>query len=70
LETSIAQVQWTRVENRDPIKTYNKRTFTELPPVMAGYDWRGYLHGTGIDGRADWLIVSQPSYFTSLSKIN
>jgi putative endopeptidase len=69
LETSIAQVQWTRVENRDPIKTYNKRTFTELPQVMAGYDWRGYLHGTGIDGRADWLIVSQPSYFTSLSKI-
>ena len=69
LETSIAQVQWTRVENRDPIKTYNKKTFTELPQVMAGYDWRSYLHGTGIDGRADWLIVSQPSYFTSLSKI-
>jgi putative endopeptidase len=69
LETSIAQVQWTRVENRDPIKTYNKRTFTELPQVMAGYDWRSYLHGTGIDGRADWLIVSQPSYFSSLSKI-
>ena len=69
LETSIAQVQWTRVENRDPIKTYNKKTFTELPQVMAGYDWRSYLHGTGIDGRADWLIVSQPSYFTNLSKI-
>jgi putative endopeptidase len=69
LETSIAQVQWTRVENRDPIKTYNKKTFTELPQVMAGYDWRSYLHGTGIDGRADWLIVSQPSYFGSLSKI-
>jgi putative endopeptidase len=69
LETSIAQVQWTRVENRDPIKTYNKRTFTELPQVMAGYDWRSYLHGTGIDGRADWLIVSQPSYFASLGKL-
>jgi putative endopeptidase len=69
LETSIAQVQWTRVENRDPIKTYNKKTFTELPQVMAGYDWRSYLHGTGIDGRADWLIVSQPSYFASLGKL-
>jgi putative endopeptidase len=69
LETSIAEAQWTRVENRDPIKTYNKRSFTELPQVMAGYDWRSYLHGTGIDGRADWLIVSQPSYFSSLSKI-
>ncbi len=69
LETAIAEVQWTRVENRDPIKTYNKRAFTELPRVMAGYDWRSYLHGTGVDGRADWLIVSQPSYFAALSKI-
>jgi putative endopeptidase len=69
LETSIAQVQWTRVENRDPIKTYNKRTFAELPQVMAAYDWRSFLRGTGIDGRTDWLIVNQPSYFVSLSKI-
>jgi putative endopeptidase len=69
LETSIAQVQWTRVENRDPIKTYNKKSFGELPQVMPGYDWRSYLHGTGIDGRVDALIVTQPSYFAGLSKI-
>jgi len=69
LETSIAQVQWTRVENRDPIKTYNKKSFAELPQVMPGYDWRSYLHGTGVDGRADSLIVTQPSYFTGLGKI-
>ena len=25
LETALARLQWTRVENRDPIKTYNKR---------------------------------------------
>jgi len=69
LETAIAQVQWTRVENRDPIKTYNKRSFAELPQVMAGYDWRSYLRGTGVDGRVDALIVTQPSYFAGLSKI-
>jgi putative endopeptidase len=69
LETSIAQAQWTRVENRDPIKTYNKKSFAELPQVMPGYDWRSYLRGTGVDGRADSLIVTQPSYFTGLSKI-
>jgi putative endopeptidase len=62
-------VQWTRVENRDPIKTYNKKSFGELPQVMPGYDWRSYLHGTGIDGRVDALIVTQPSYFAGLSKI-
>ena len=69
LETAIAQVQWTRVENRDPIKTYNKKSFGELPQVMPGYDWRSYLHGTGIDGRVEALIVTQPSYFAGLSKI-
>ena len=36
LETSIARVQWTRVESRDPIKTYNKKTFKELPQLMPG----------------------------------
>jgi putative endopeptidase len=69
LETSMAQVQWTRVESRDPVKTYNKRTFKELPPLMPGYDWRSYLHGTGLDIRTDALIVSQPSYFMGLSKL-
>ena len=26
LEKSIAKVHWTKTENRDPVKTYNKRT--------------------------------------------
>ena len=69
LETSIARVQWTRVESRDPIKTYNKKTFKELPQLMPGYDWRSYLHGTGLDIRTDALIVSQPSYFTGLGQL-
>src|SRR5690606_27772220 len=30
LETRMAEVQWTRVENRDPIKTYNKLTKEEV----------------------------------------
>jgi putative endopeptidase len=69
LETSIAKVQWTRVENRDPIKTYNKKSFAELVQVMPGYDWRSFLRGTGVEGRTDALIVSQPSYFAGLSKL-
>ena len=31
LETALAKMQWTRVENRDPIKTYNKTAIAELP---------------------------------------
>ena len=36
LETALAQVQWTRVENRDPIKTYNKTAIAELAAADAG----------------------------------
>src|ERR1700744_2341922 len=33
LETALARLQWTRVENRDPIKTYNKTAIAELPAL-------------------------------------
>ena len=36
-------MQWTRVENRDPIKTYNKTAIAELPALMPDYDWQRYL---------------------------
>jgi putative endopeptidase len=69
LETSLAKIQWTRVEDRDPIKTYNKRTITELPVLMPGYDWQRYVRSAGIDGKVDSVIIQQPSYFTALSKV-
>jgi putative endopeptidase len=69
LETSLAKIQWTRVEDRDPIKTYNKTAITELSALMPGYDWQRYVRSAGIDGKVDSVIVSQPSYFTGLSKV-
>jgi putative endopeptidase len=69
LETSLAKIQWTRVENRDPIKTYNKTAITELPALMPGYDWQRYVRSAGIEGKADSVIISQPSYFTGLGKV-
>jgi putative endopeptidase len=69
LETSLAKIQWTRVEERDPIKTYNKTALTELAVLMPGYDWQRYVRSAGIEGKVDSVIVRQPSYFTALSKI-
>ena len=43
LETALAALQWTRVENRDPEKTYNKVAIANLDALMPGYDWRRYL---------------------------
>ncbi|HEX3914483.1 MAG TPA: M13 family metallopeptidase [Steroidobacteraceae bacterium] len=69
LETSLAKIQWTRVENRDPIKTYNKTALSELSALMPGYDWQRYLHSSGVAGKVDSVIVGQPSYFISLGKL-
>jgi predicted metalloendopeptidase len=69
LETSMATLQWTRVANRDPIKTYNKVTVADLHTLMPGYDWPRYLDGSGLTGKADFLIVRQPDYFTGLDKL-
>jgi putative endopeptidase len=69
LETALAKIQWTRVEDRDPIKTYNKRAVAELPSLMAGFDWQRFIRGAGIDAKVESVIVSQPSYFTGLGKL-
>jgi predicted metalloendopeptidase len=69
LETSLAKIQWTRVEDRDPIKTYNKTAITELAALMPGYDWQRYVRSAGIDGKVDSVIIRQPSYFTALGKV-
>jgi len=69
LETALARVQWTKVQNRDPQKTYNKVGFTALPRLAPGYDWNAYLSASGVAGKTDYLVVSQPSYFTDLAKL-
>jgi predicted metalloendopeptidase len=69
LETEIAKAQWSAVENRDPVKGYNKIAVAQLKGVMPGFDWSAYLKGTGVAGKVDALIVSQPSYLSRLDAI-
>jgi predicted metalloendopeptidase len=69
LETQIAKAQWSAVENRDPVKGYNKIAVAQLKGVMPGFDWSAYLKGTGVAGKVDALIVSQPSYLSRLDAI-
>jgi putative endopeptidase len=69
LETRIAQAHWTKVENRDPVKTYNKIELTQLAHLMPGFDWPSYLNAAQLEGRIDYVIVGQPSYLTALATI-
>ncbi len=69
LETQMAKIQWTKVENRDPIKTYNRVELAELKMLMPGYAWETYLKDSGIAEKVSYMVVAQPSYFTGLSQI-
>jgi predicted metalloendopeptidase len=68
LETRLARAQWTRVENRDPVKTYNKVPVSGLDAMTPGYAWKSWLATTGIAGKADAVIVSQPSYLKGFAE--
>jgi putative endopeptidase len=69
IETELAKVQWTKVENRDPVKTYNKFEFAKLGAIARGYDWKAYLVDSGVEGKTDYLVVSQPSYITGFNNL-
>ena len=67
LETALATIQWTKVENRDPIKAYNKVGIAQLDQIAPGFDWTAFLTDAHIAGKVDYVIVSQPSYFKSMA---
>ena len=69
LETAMAQIQWSKVEQRDPVKGYNKIELTKLAALSPNHDLSAYLKAVGVDGKINYLIVSEPSYFTGLAKI-
>lgn len=65
-ETDIARVQWTKVENRDPVKTYNKVMLADLNTTAPGFNWQAWLDATGIAPKTTYVIVSQPSYLKAV----
>jgi predicted metalloendopeptidase len=69
LETALAKVQWTKVQNRDPVKTYNKYPYAKLTALAPGYDWKAYLADSGVQDKTDYLVISQPSYITGFDRI-
>ena len=68
IETRLAEVQWTRVQNRDRNATYNKMTPAELAESAGGVDWPAFLGTARVDG-VDALVVRQPNYFAALGGI-
>jgi len=69
LETQLAKIQWTKVELRDPVKTYNKVEFPKLAGLAPNIDWNLYLADSGVQGKTDYLVIGEPSYVRGLNQL-
>ena len=67
VETMLAKISNTRLENRDPIKTYNKMTIQNLTTLSGTIDWKKYFDLLGVNMNV--VIVRQPKFFSGLGKL-
>ena len=65
IETALAQAQWSRVELRDPIKTYNKLSVYEFTKLTPHIRWGEILVKMKAPGQ-DSVLVDEPSFFKAL----
>ena len=69
LETAMAKIQWTKVANRDPQKTYNPQTVSQLTALAPQLDWQIFLVKAGLSKPLPTLIVHQPDYLRGVSEL-
>jgi putative endopeptidase len=68
LETKVAEASWSRVEERDVVKTYNPTTLAALEASAPGFDWRGFLKANDL-GSPEHLVVVENTALPKLAAI-
>jgi len=67
LETRMAEASMTRVDRRDPDKTYHRQTLTEIAKLTPNFSWTAYLKNVGAPSVVA-INVGQPKYFEAVDK--
>jgi putative endopeptidase len=68
LEEKMAAVHWTRLQNRDPQKTYNKMPVAQLQKIAPQVSWGKWMAGAGLASQTE-INVAQPSAITGLAAL-
>lgn len=68
LETKLADAQWTNVQNRDPVKTYNKQSTEEMSEILSTLPWNEFAETAGIADEPHF-IVRQPSFISRVNEL-
>lgn len=66
IESDLAKASMTRVEKRDPFKTYNKVTVAELDALTPSLKWEDMLNAMQVKGKYDYLVLAQPDFLKEL----
>ena len=67
-ETLMANEKMDKVDRRDPAKTYNPKSLSEIKEILPIIDWDLYLKNTGFTN-VDTIVVSDLNYFDYLNKL-
>jgi len=65
LEKQFAEAQMSRLEMRDPYKTYNKFAVAEFSKTTPNLNWSALLPKYKVTGQ-DTVLVSSPKFFTTV----
>jgi putative endopeptidase len=67
LETKLADASLTRVERRDPEKTYHKMNRSDLRLLTPNWSWEGYFQQIGY-ANIESVDVSAPKFFETVNQ--
>ncbi len=68
IETKLAKASMTRVDRRDPQKTYHKMNIKQLSELTPDFNWERYFNSIGVSNPGD-INVAQPDYFKEVNTI-
>ncbi|MFA9389147.1 MAG: M13 family metallopeptidase [Prolixibacteraceae bacterium] len=66
METRLAKASLTRLERRDPIRTYNKMNLASLVELSPGFDWNNFFTSMGLPDQEE-INVGMPDFFKELT---
>jgi putative endopeptidase len=66
LEKKMAGAQMSRVEMRDPHKTYNKFAVADFSKTTSNVDWKPLMAKMKVTGQ-DTILVNSPAFFTEMN---
>jgi putative endopeptidase len=66
IETELAKASLTRVERRDPDKTYHKMDIAQLKTLMPDFSWPDYFHDFRVPN-VESVDVAEPKFFEAVN---